>query len=302
MRQRLDGFAIATLIMLTAMWGVQQVTVKLAITGGLPTTTQAALRSLGAAICIALWIGLRQGRAGLTDLLARPTLLPGAIIAVLFAGEFLALYQGVRLTTASRAVMFLYSAPFFTALGAHLWLPGERMRWRQAAGLVIAFTGVGIAFSAGLAAGGGGALGDMLCLLAGALWGATIIVIKATPVLIRAPAAKVLWLQLAGSAPLLLGAAALTGDFAPLPAPSATAWLCLAYQTFGVATVSFLAWFNLLSRYPANLLSSFTLLGPIFGTLSGVVMLGDPLGWPLLAGLAAISIGLRLVNTKGPAT
>jgi drug/metabolite transporter (DMT)-like permease len=300
-RTRLDTFAIVTLVVLTAMWGVHQVSVKVAIVGGFPPAVQAGLRSLVAALCVFAWIAVRQGRAGVAGLLARPTLLPGAVIALLFASEFLAIYHGIHFTTASRGVMFIYTAPFFTALGAHLFVRGERLRWIQVLGLLIAFSGVGIAFANGLLAGSGGVLGDLLCLLGGALWGATTVVVKAVPALARAPAAKLLWLQLAGSAPVLLLAAGLSGELWPLPAPSALAWACWFYQTVIVAFGSYLVWFWLVVTYPAGRVASFTFLGPVFGILAGVVLQGDPLSWALLAGLVAISIGLRLVNTKGAA-
>ena len=56
-RAYLDASAISVLVFLTALWGLQQVSVKLAVVDGLAPGLQAALRSLGAAICVALWIG-----------------------------------------------------------------------------------------------------------------------------------------------------------------------------------------------------------------------------------------------------
>lgn len=297
-RARLDGVAIAMLITLTAMWGLQQVTVKIAVAQGFPPASQAFLRSLVAGLCVTLWVAARQGAPGIANLLARQTLLPGAIIGAMFGLEFLAIYNGVKFTTASRAVVFVYTAPFFTAVGAHLFIPGERLRLVQAVGLLVAFSGVGIAFADGLLAGGGGLRGDMLCLLGGFLWGATTVVVKAAPSLARASSAKLLWLQLAFSTPWLLAAVLLGGEAAPLPRPSALAWGFWFYQTVVVAFGSYLVWFWLVVTYPAGRVASFTFLGPVFGILAGVVMMGDRLAWPLLAGLVAISIGLNLVNRR----
>lgn len=301
-RPRLDAVAIATLIVLTAMWGVQQVSVKTAVAQGFPPALQAGSRSLVAAVLVMAWIGARQGAPALRDLVARATLLPGFVIALMFGVEFLSIYHGLPLTTASRGVLFVFTAPFFTALGAHLLVPNEKLKPIQAIGLVIAFSGVAIAFAEGLLAGGGGLAGDLLCLAGGALWGATTVYIKATPVLAKAPPAKLLWLQLGLSAPMLLLAAVASGETSPLPSPSALAWFCWFYQTVLVAFVSYLVWFWLVVTYPAGRVASFTFLGPIFGILAGIVLLGDPLHWPLLAGLAAITIGLFLVNRKGAAT
>lgn len=298
-RSRLDATAITTLIILTAMWGLQQVTVKIAVAQGFPPGSQAFLRSLVAGLCVSAWIAVRQGRSGLANLVARETLMPGVVIGAMFGVEFLAIYHGVKFTTASRAVIFVYTAPFFTAIGAHLFIRGERLRLIQAVGLLIAFSGVAIAFGDGLLAGGGGLKGDLLCLIGGGLWGVTTVIVKAVPSLARAQSAKLLWLQLAFSTPWLLAAAWLGGELSPLPTPSSLAWGFWFYQTVIVAFASYLVWFWLVVTYPAGRVASYTFLGPVFGILAGVVIQGDRLAWPLLAGLVAISIGLNLVNRRG---
>ena len=42
----------------------------------------------------------------------------GALAGALFTVEFITLYESLRFTTAARATVFLYAAPFFVALGA----------------------------------------------------------------------------------------------------------------------------------------------------------------------------------------
>jgi drug/metabolite transporter (DMT)-like permease len=296
-----DAAAIAILVALCAVWGVQQVAIKVAATHGLPPVLQAGLRSLVAAACVAAWIWLRQGRAGLAGLLARDTMAPGLAIAALFALEFLLLFPGLALTTASRGVVFLYTAPFFTALGAHLLLPGERMSARQAVGLLIAFAGVAATFAEGLLAGGGSLRGDLMCLAGGAMWGATTVAVKANPALARAPSSKLLFLQLAGSAPLLLLGAWALGERLDLPAVAPIAWAGLFYQTVVVAFVSYLVWFRLILTYPAGRIAGFTFLTPLFGILAGALLLGEHASPALLVGLTAIAVGMRLVNSRAPA-
>jgi drug/metabolite transporter (DMT)-like permease len=301
-RDRLDAVGIATIALLCALWGVQQISVKVAVQQGLPPLLQCALRSAGAAALCALWVAGRGGRAGLRAALGdRGAAAAGLLAAALFGAEFMAIYVGVKLTSASRAVLFLYTAPFFTALGAHLLLPQERLRAVQALGMVVAFAGVAAAFAEGLLHGQGSMTGDALCATGGALWAATILLIKASPSLRRTPPAGLLLYQLAGSAPLLLAASALLGELArPLHA-SVLAWACLFYQTAIVAFASYLAWFWLLQIYPATRLSGFTFLTPLFGILAGGLLLGETLSAGLLAGLVAIGAGLQLINRPAPA-
>jgi drug/metabolite transporter (DMT)-like permease len=300
--ERLDAIAVGTVTLLCALWGVQQVVVKFTVVAGIGPLLQAGLRSLLAAALVALYIRLRQGRAAARALVRLDAATaPGLLVATLFGVEFIALYPGVQMTTASRAVIFLYTAPFFTALGAHLFLPGERLRPVHALGLLVAFAGVGIAFADGLAGGGGDIVGDLLCLAAGALWGATTVFVKASPGLMRSPSSKVLFYQLAGSAPLLLGAAWAAGERLDPAGVAWIGWAGLFYQTVIVAFLSYLAWFWLVQAYPAGRLAGFTFLAPLFGILAGALALGEPVGPALLAGLAAIALGLRLLNSKGSA-
>ncbi|HET9018921.1 MAG TPA: DMT family transporter [Acetobacteraceae bacterium] len=298
----LDTRAIAVVVLLCALWGVQQVTVKVALHDGFPPLLQAAVRSAGAAILCAAWIGGREGanglRASLGGLAAARV---GLATAALFGAEFTAIYLGLRLTSASRAVLFLYTSPFFTALGAHLLLPRERLRAAQVAGLAVAFAGLLVAFSEGLRHGQGSIAGDALCTLGGALWAMLTLTMKASPSLRRARASGMLLYQLAGSAPLLLGGAAALGELAhPLHA-DALAWACVLYQTVIVAFASYLAWFWLVVRYPVGKLSGFTFLTPLFGILAGGLLLGETLSVGLFVGVAAICTGLQLLNRRVPA-
>ena len=298
----LDLRAIAVVVLLCALWGVQQVTVKVALHDGFPPLAQAAVRSAGAAALCAAWIGARQGLGGLRVALGGAAAARvGGAIAVLFGLEFMAIYLGIRLTSASRAVLFLYTAPFFTALGAHLLLPRERLRLVQAAGLAVAFAGLVIAFSEGLLHGRGSVAGDALCMLGGALWAATTLTIKASPSLRQASSSGMLLYQLAGSAPLLLAGAAVLGEFARPLHPDALAWACVLYQTVVIAFASYLAWFWLLVLYPAGKLSGFTFLTPLFGILAGGLLLDEKLSSGLFIGVGAICVGLQLLNRRAPA-
>ena len=117
------------------------------------------------------------------------------------------IYRGLLLTSASRAVVFLYTAPFFVALGSYLFL-GERLRASQWGGLALCFAGVALAIGVPQAnVDANVLLGDLLIVGGGALWAATTLLVKATA-LIKAPAEKGLGYQVALSIPIL-GLAAL---------------------------------------------------------------------------------------------
>ena len=285
----LDALASAVVVLLCLSWGFNQVATKLAIPD-IPPLTQAAFRSFAALPLVALWARWRgislTGRDG--------TLAAGTIAGVLFALEFLLIYRGLLWTTASRAIVFLYTAPFFVALAARPVL-GERLSVLQWVGLALSFIGVAVAIGVPDAAVDAKMLvGDLMLIAGGAAWAATTLVIKQSS-LAKTSAEKTLAYQLAVSAPLLaLGAWAFGETMHRLP--GAVAVGALAYQTLWVVAVTYGLWFALIQRYSASRLSSYTFLTPLFGVAAGHLVLGDPIT-PIFAGAVALVVaGLVLVN------
>jgi drug/metabolite transporter (DMT)-like permease len=286
----LDAAGTSIILALCLCWGFNQVAVKLAI-ADIPPVTQGAIRSLGASLMVLPWAWLRRVPLTLRD----GTLAPGIAAGVLFAVEFVLLYQGLALTTASRAVLFLYTAPLFVVLGARWFLPADRFGPLQWAGLLLSFAGIVIAF--GLPTPALDArqwLGDLMILLAAAGWGATTLVIKASA-LDRAAYEKTLLYQLVISAALMAIAALALGERITR-VPSATALGALAYQTVLVSGISYLAWFALIQRYSASRLAAFTFLTPLFGVAAGHFMLNEPLTPAFMAAVLMVLGGLVLVN------
>ncbi len=283
---RLPGSAAALLVTLCAAWALGQVAMKLG-GEGISSLVQTGLRSLLAVPLVLAWCRLRGVAVWVRDGAMWPGLLAGAF----FAAEFAAIFEALRHTTVARATVLIYTAPFFAVIGAHLLVPGDRLTRGKAAGLVLAFLGLLAAFADRL--GGGAPLrGEALALLAGALWGFTIVTIKAS-VLTRIAPERTLLFQLGVSAPLLPLGLVLgePGVFAP----SATVWLALAYQVVGVAVVSYVAWFWLVSRHPASALAPFLFLTPVLGVAFGAA-LGEPVTAPLLLALVLIGAGIYVVN------
>jgi drug/metabolite transporter (DMT)-like permease len=262
----LDAFAVSLTIALCLSWGFNQVAVKLALPD-IPPLIQAATRSAGAALIVAAWARLKG-----TPLLDRDrTLLPGTIAGVLFGTEFLLIYRGLLWTTASRAVLFIYLAPFFVVLGARWLLPGDRFGAAQWAGLALSFAGMVVAFGLPTpAAEPRQLLGDIMMVAAAAAWAATTLVIKASA-LARVSSEKTMLYQLVVSAPMLaLGAVVFGERMAAMP--SLVPLASLAYQTVWVVSVTFVLWFALIVRYSASRLSVFTFLTPLFGVAAGYLV------------------------------
>lgn len=292
----LDLTAMAILTVLCASWGLQQVAIKVANHGVSPIL-QSGIRSMGAAVLLWIWMTLRREPILKKD----GTLWWGITAGLLFAIEFILIYRGLELTNASRSVIFLYTAPFFVAMGAQIFIPGEQLRTAQVLGLCCAFGGILTAFSGSFF--GGRALkvsdpqmliGDGMLVVAALIWAATTVIIKASP-LTRISPAKTLLYQLGISAVVLPLASLATGEpgifhMTPLIAG------CLIFQTVWVAFITYLTWFWLISRYSISRLASFSFLTPLFGVLAGGLLLKEPIPTTLLLALVLVGAGIYLVN------
>lgn len=281
------------LLMLALLWGANMALVKIGSREIAPLF-MAGVRSLVAAFCLYLWMKIR----GIDLFPSRAVLIHGIVIGLMFGMEFGLIYVGLEYTTASRTYILLYSAPFFVAIGAHLFLKGDRFNTWKAAGLIIAFCGVTILFMGKLGTLTLSSLiGDLMALLGGAIWGATTLYVKKF-LAHRTVPLQTLFYQVCFSAPLLLILSIAletpqVSGFSPMTAFS------VFYQCIIIAFLSYLVWFELIHRYPVSLLHAFSFFTPVFGVfLSGALILGELMSLKLMVALILVSLGTVLVNRQ----
>jgi drug/metabolite transporter (DMT)-like permease len=276
-------------VLLCASWGLYQASVKIA-TAGISPVMQTGLRCVGATLLLMLWCRLRGVALWQRD----GTLWLGLAAGFMFAFEFVLIYWGFALTSVGRGVLCLYAAPFVVAIGAHFFA-GERLTWLKAGGLLAAFGGLLVVFRDSLGGPvGEGLAGDLMLLAAAVVWGATTVMIKGSR-LARISAEKILFYQLGISAlvqPPLSVVLGEPGVFDPTP----VVLIAVAYQTVLIAFVSYLAWFWLITRYPASHLSAFTFLTPVFAIFFGWLLLDEPITAELIAAAALVAVGIYAVN------
>ncbi|MFG6433481.1 DMT family transporter [Roseateles sp. LYH14W] len=290
-QSHLDTRAVALLLLCCVLWGINQVAVKAALTEIGPLW-QAGLRSVVAGLLVWLWAASRGIR-----LFERDGSLGGGLLAgALFAAEFACIFIGLQYTSASRMVVFLYLSPFVVALCMPLIAHGEQLAARQWAGLLLAFGAVAFAFAEGFSSPHSATQwwGDALGVAAAVLWAGTTLAIRGTR-LSSALAEKTLLYQLGVSALALCAAAVFAGE--PLPAHWSPRLLGLfGFQAVIVSFVSYLVWFWLIRHYSATKLAVFTLSTPLFGLVAGALLLGEGISTRLVMALAALAVGIVLVN------
>jgi len=170
----LDHKAIIFIIILTLLWGFNYTAIKYSNRGVSPVFAS-TLRSIIASICGLIYCLKKRERVFHTDIM----LFHGFMVGIMFGLEFACIYFGMLYTDAARSVLFVYMSPFVVAMGAHLFLRGDRLNFLKTLGLVLAFMGIFVVF--------GGRpktakptmwIGDILEVAAAFLWGATTLYIK----------------------------------------------------------------------------------------------------------------------------
>jgi drug/metabolite transporter (DMT)-like permease len=276
--------------MLCLVWGFQQVAMK-GVAADMAPIMQLAVRFGAASIFFGTWVLMREGSRALLD----GTLGSGLLLGQLFALEFIFMGQSLLHTTAAHTIVFLYTAPIFTALGLRV-LPEEHLSRLQWAGIGVAFLGIAVAF---LGFDGRSAVellvGDVLALLAGVSWGFSNVVLRRGRIG-GASTAKTVFYQVATAAILLGVFAAATGQTGYRPSTLMIAGLI--FQTLIISMVSYVVWFWLLRHYLTSRLMLLSLLTPLFGVMFGAVLLADPVSLRFALGAALVLMGVLIVNLQ----
>lgn len=293
-KDSIDAFGAISLIGFSALFGFNQVVIKV-LNDGFQPIFSAGLRSLGAAILIPLFIWV----AGRRLKLRKESAPWGLLLGLFFSFEFLCLYIALDLTTVSRVTVLFYTMPVWMALLSHFLLPNSRLTRMKVAGLALAVLGILVAFS-GRAGGfaGGDLTGDLLALAASFGWAGIAIVASGTSLKEDRPEIQLFW-QVAVSAVILLALAPLFGPFIRDLQPIHIAGM--AFQIVVIASFGFMLWFWLLSIYPPASVASFGFLAPIFGVGFGWLIMGDELSPSIIGSLALVCLGLVLINRPMPA-
>src|SRR5215468_2192214 len=128
----------------------------------------------------------------------------------LFLGLDLAAWNwAIHLSSVSNATLLGNAAPIWVALAGWLFFR-ERFTWGFLAGLALAIAGIGLLLGGSVSLSFDHAIGDVLGIVAGALWGAYIMTIGRLRG--RIPTARIMFWGSLFACPVLFVAAILTGE------------------------------------------------------------------------------------------
>lgn len=286
-RSNIDMFGVVALTGFALLLAFNQVVIKVT-NAGLQPAFFAGVRSIGAMLCVWLWLKYRGIPLHFPDRALQFGILTGCVFAI----EFLALFIALDLTTVARSGIIFYSMPLWMAVIAHFATPDDRVSPVKALGLILALAGVVLAFS-DRQGGEASIWGDLAALVAAIGWASTAMLAKASPLRHARPEVQ-LWIQVAVSGPILILAAPLFGDVIRDIQPIHL-W-GLAFQIVVVVSAGFIFWLWLLSIYPASGVASFSFLSPVFSVVLGWWLLGEEVGATILGALVLVALGILLIN------
>jgi drug/metabolite transporter (DMT)-like permease len=291
-KDHMDPAGMVAAIILTLLWGFNYVVIKYSNVGIAPVFA-ATIRSVVASACGIIYCMIKREKLFHTDIM----LFHGFMVGLLFGAEFVCIYFGLLYTDAARAIIFVYLSPFVVALGAHVFLKGDRLTLLKTAGFVLAFAGVVTVFyGRPKTAPGSMLLGDILEIAGSVLWGATTLYIKKYMAEKVHPVNTFLY-QLVFSIPILLGMSCV---LEPRWVYRIDALILgsLFYQSVIVAFMSYMVWFVLIHTYPVSVLSVFTFCAPVFGVFFGTLLLHEEFTISLMVGLPLVCLGIVFVNWR----
>jgi drug/metabolite transporter (DMT)-like permease len=212
-------------------------------------------------------------------------------------------FFGLKLTTASDNALLVTTESLFTAVLGWVLLK-EQVRRGVIIGLVVSVVGVYLVVERGLVlprlGGGTRVLGDVLIVTALTFEALYTVIGKAE--LERYPALGITAACVIGSLVVWAPAAAINVAVSGLPHLNAQEWLEVGYLAIFGTSVPYVFWIAALRYVDAAAAAPTLFLQPLFGTIIAVLLLGDRLGWPTIAGGLLIVAGIWIVSIRGAAT
>ncbi|MDE0623302.1 MAG: DMT family transporter [Bryobacterales bacterium] len=287
--QKPGRVAIATALVLSAMWGLNIVGIKVALATFPPAWNAFWRALLGWPV---LWVWARQGGVRLKPLPGETR--PLVQLGVFFAIQIIMLNLSLDWTSAGFASVLLNAAPVFINTFAHFYVPGDHLSGQRLAGLAMAFGGVAILFlgqpDPSLAP--RPVLGNALAFVTAAVIGGRMVYTQR--LVQHMDSMRVIFWQVGFSLPVFLLFAAI---FEPLMVGPLTLWPFVSwmYCSLGVVGIAFVLWIRLLEKNSPALLSVFVFPTPIFGVAFSALIYSEALPVELVIGVLCVAFGILIV-------
>jgi drug/metabolite transporter (DMT)-like permease len=280
-------------LLLTLIWGTTWAAIRIGLLGVPPFTGVALRFTLAGSLLLALTLvfGVRLGRARHE----RTLWVVNGVLS--FCISYSAVYWAEQHIPSGLAAVLFATYPLLVATLAHFLLPGERLGWVAAGGVLFGFVGVAVIFSDDLALLGGEAVRQaafvmLVSPLVSALatvvikrWGSAVhpLSLSAVPMLFAGCVTGVVALLVERHRPLVFDARSVGA---------------LLYLAVLGSAVTFTVYYWLLARVGATQVALVSYSIPIVAVVVGAVLFDEPLRPQLLAGAALILAGVVMVGRR----
>jgi len=297
----LSGTALlyALLFLMVAFWSGNYIAGKIALREFSPLLL-AGLRIGFAGVMVLplyVWERVKVGPAILPAAkIGRPTRVVQLLLLGLFGVTLNQVFfvVGLSRTSVAHAAILIGLTPIQVLIIARL-RGQERITPRKAVGMAIALAGVAV-LTAFHPPGGAGATwtGDFVVLLAGLSF--ALFTVFGKEVTQRYSTVTMNTYAYVGGAVALLPLTLWEAARQPLAHTSAGAWLAAIYMALFPSVIAYLIYYHALAQMSASRVSAFSYLQPVFASIMGVVISGEHLGAPVIAGGAVILAGVYLAE------
>jgi drug/metabolite transporter (DMT)-like permease len=218
------------------------------------------------------------------------------LLGILFFFAFSVLFnQAYSYTTAARGALTLSTMPLLTMVVASA-LGIEEITARKTFGVLIAMAGVFLALVLGLSAAPIGAWRGELVMLA-ATFCISLYNVWSRPFIARSDPLAFLTGGMGAAAFCLLIWALLIHGFDAASYFNVSQWLAVAYLGVIGSAGAFILWVFALSRTSPTKTAVTITVNPLFASIVGALSLGEGIGLNLIAGLAAVAIGIWIATS-----
>ncbi len=176
-------------------------------------------------------------------------------------------------TETSRAAIIAFTMPVWATLLSIAFL-GDRLTWERAGALLLGMLGLALLLGEDLLAVGRSPLGSLLTLGAALSWAGGTVLLKLRTWSLP-PLALAGWMLALSAVPGVVCALLIERPWA-LPAPSPGVLAVLAYHILLPMVWCYYAWVTLVARLPAPVAAIGTLMIPVVGVVSAILLLGEP--------------------------
>ena len=219
-----------------------------------------------------------------------------ALLGLMFFALFFIVYNiALGYTTVAHATLALSTLPVLTMVVAAL-LRAEPLSARKTSGVLIATAGVALALATGLGTAPAGAWRGDLLMVGGTLAMAFYNVWSRPFIARSSPLGFVTACMGCGGGTLILLAGG-TGGFAVTSGFGASQWLAVGYLAALGGAAAFYLWILALELTTPTRVANTMAVNPLAASIGAAVVLGEPIGLNVVAGIVAVFIGIWLAST-----